>query len=137
VFFPAKTISDFHCKIAITIAIENYSGKNGIRFSFLDRAVNFLEKRSVNFMNIGSWLNSLLAGVVAYEQTPHDTFSQVIEKFCPGGNLRIGSPMADPEACDQDAADLCPVQIINITNNSRDRSAPQIGVITSRQWKQE
>ncbi|HNX18436.1 MAG TPA: ferredoxin [Methanoregula sp.] len=49
-----------------------------------------------------------------FEQNPDDTFSQVIEKFRLDGKIGEGQPPADFEPCTQDAADLCPVQIIRI-----------------------
>ncbi|AGB03740.1 ferredoxin [Methanoregula formicica] len=49
-----------------------------------------------------------------FEQNPDDTFSQVVEKYRLGGNPGTGTPLSDLEACAQDAADLCPVQIITI-----------------------
>jgi ferredoxin len=49
-----------------------------------------------------------------FEQNTDDTFSQVIEKYRLDGNIGAGTPSADLEACAQDAADLCPVQIISI-----------------------
>ncbi|OPY36607.1 MAG: Ferredoxin [Methanoregula sp. PtaU1.Bin051] len=52
-----------------------------------------------------------------FEQNPDDTFSQVIEKFRLDGKMGEGQPPADLEPCAQDAADLCPVQIITIDNS--------------------
>jgi hypothetical protein len=40
---------DFHGKIAIMIAIENRSKKNGIRFLFFDRSAFFLKKTIRDF----------------------------------------------------------------------------------------
>jgi ferredoxin len=51
-----------------------------------------------------------------FEQNPDDTFSQVIENFRLDGNIGTGTPPSDLEACAQDAADLCPVQIITIAD---------------------
>jgi ferredoxin len=52
-----------------------------------------------------------------FAQNPDDTFSQVIEKFRLDGNIGTGTPPADLEPCAQDAANLCPVQIITITDS--------------------
>ena len=52
-----------------------------------------------------------------FEQNPDDTFSQVIEKYRLDEKIGEGRPPADLEACAQDAADLCPVQIISITDS--------------------
>ncbi|MDD4137865.1 MAG: ferredoxin [Methanoregula sp.] len=51
-----------------------------------------------------------------FEQNPDDTFSQVIEKFRLDGKIGEGQPSTELEPCAQDAADLCPVQIISIDN---------------------
>jgi ferredoxin len=51
-----------------------------------------------------------------FEQNPDDTFSQVVEKYQLDGKIGEGRPPADLEPCAQDAADLCPVQIITIDN---------------------
>jgi len=52
-----------------------------------------------------------------FEQNPDDTFSQVIEKFRLDGNVGTGKLSADCEACAQEAADLCPVQIITVADS--------------------
>jgi len=52
-----------------------------------------------------------------FEQSPDDTFSQVIEKYRLDGKIGEGTPPADLEACARDAADLCPVQIISIRDS--------------------
>lgn len=49
-----------------------------------------------------------------FEQSPDDSFSQVIEEFRIGGNIGAGMPIHDDEACVRDAADSCPVTIIKI-----------------------
>jgi ferredoxin len=49
-----------------------------------------------------------------FEQDPDDSFSRIIEKFRVNGNIAEGTVPADLEACAQEAADLCPVQIISI-----------------------
>ena len=49
-----------------------------------------------------------------FEQNPDDTFSQVVEKYRLDGKIGEGLLPADLEPCAQDAADLCPVQIITI-----------------------
>lgn len=60
---PAR---DFPCKIAITIAIENRSGKITIRFSFFDRSAFFPEKTLRDFfVKNGSRLKQPLAGAGA------------------------------------------------------------------------
>jgi ferredoxin len=51
-----------------------------------------------------------------FEQNPDDTFSQVAETFRLDGKIGEGRPPADLEPCTQDAADLCPMQIITIDN---------------------
>jgi len=50
-----------------------------------------------------------------FEQNPDDSFSQVIEKYRSDGNIAEGIPVGESEACIQEAADSCPVQIISIT----------------------
>ena len=50
----------------------------------------------------------------SFEQNPDDTFSQVVEKYRLDGKIGEGLLPADLEPCAQDAADLCPVQIITI-----------------------
>ena len=58
--------SGFLFFIAMTIAIENRSGKNGIRFSFFDRSAFFPEKTHPDFSKkIGSRLEFLPKGAVA------------------------------------------------------------------------
>jgi len=60
-----RQVRDFLFKITIMIAIENYSGKNGIRFSFFDRVAFFLRKTLCDFfVKTGSRLNCLPAGEV-------------------------------------------------------------------------
>lgn len=49
-----------------------------------------------------------------FEENPDDTFSQIVGKFRLEGRITTGQPPADLESCAQDAADLCPVQIITI-----------------------
>ena len=49
-----------------------------------------------------------------FEQSPDDSFSQVIEEFRTGGDKGSGMPAKDDEACCRDAADLCPVTIIHV-----------------------
>ena len=51
---------------------------------------------------------------VFFEQNADDSFSQVIEEFRIGGNLGVGTPPADDEACVREAADVCPVTIIHV-----------------------
>ena len=50
-----------------------------------------------------------------FEEDPEDHFSRVIEKFRTGSTIVEGSIPEDLEGCVRDAADLCPVQIILIT----------------------
>ena len=52
-----------------------------------------------------------------FEQSPDDTFSQVIEKYRLDGKIGEGTPPAGLEGCTRDAADLCPVQIISISDS--------------------
>jgi ferredoxin len=49
-----------------------------------------------------------------FEQDPDDSFSRIIEKYRIKGNIAEGTPTDDLAACAQEAADLCPVQIISI-----------------------
>lgn len=49
-----------------------------------------------------------------FEQDPDDSFSRIIEKYRVAGNIAEGIPADDLAACAQEAADLCPVQIIAI-----------------------
>jgi ferredoxin len=49
-----------------------------------------------------------------FEQDPDDSFSRVIETFRINGDKSQGTTQPEAEACVQDAADLCPVQIIRI-----------------------
>jgi ferredoxin len=49
-----------------------------------------------------------------FEQDPDDSFSRIIEKLRVNGNIAEGTVPEDLEACAQEAADLCPVQIISI-----------------------
>lgn len=51
-----------------------------------------------------------------FEQDPDDLFSRVIEQFRLDSNPAEGTPEAGMEACARDAADLCPVQIISISD---------------------
>ncbi len=50
-----------------------------------------------------------------FEQDPDDSFSRIIEKYRIDDNIGEGIPTEDLAACAQDAADLCPVQIISIS----------------------
>jgi len=43
-----------------------------------------------------------------------DSFSQIIEKFRIDGNIAEGVPDPELEECAQDAADACPIAIIEI-----------------------
>ncbi len=51
-----------------------------------------------------------------FEQDPADSFSRIIGKYRAGENIAEGVPPADMESCARDAADLCPVQIISISD---------------------
>ena len=60
-------------------------------------------------------LRLLLGGLPGFLRAdPDDTFSQVVEKYRLDGKIGEGLLPADLEPCAQDAADLCPVQIITI-----------------------
>ena len=50
-----------------------------------------------------------------FEQDPDDSFSRVIKEFQAGDNVAEGKPPEDLQSCARDAADLCPVQIISIS----------------------
>lgn len=52
-----------------------------------------------------------------FEQDPADSFSRVREPFRSGSDIATGIPPAEIEACAREAADLCPVQIIRITES--------------------
>ncbi|MFH0968861.1 MAG: ferredoxin [Methanobacteriota archaeon] len=49
-----------------------------------------------------------------FEENPDDSFSQIVEKFRINGNIAEGIPDPKLEECAQDAADACPVAIIEI-----------------------
>jgi len=49
-----------------------------------------------------------------FEQDPDDSFSRIIEKYRINGNIAEGTPTDDLSSCAQEAADLCPIQIISI-----------------------
>ncbi len=49
-----------------------------------------------------------------FEQDPDDSFSRIIEKYRINGNIAEGTPSDDLTAWAQEAAELCPVQIISI-----------------------
>lgn len=49
-------------------------------------------------------------------ENPDDSFSQINEKFRSNGNIAEGTPSGDLEECTRDAAELCPVQIISISD---------------------
>jgi ferredoxin len=51
-----------------------------------------------------------------FEEDPDDSFSRVIEQYRTGGNPAQGTPPVEMESCARDAADLCPVQIIVISD---------------------
>lgn len=49
-----------------------------------------------------------------FEQSPDDSFSQIIEEFRLNGEIARGETPQDLNDCVLDAADLCPVQIIQV-----------------------
>lgn len=51
-----------------------------------------------------------------FEEDPDDHFSRIIGKFRVGGSKTEGSVPDDLEDCVKEAADLCPVQIITVTD---------------------
>jgi len=51
-----------------------------------------------------------------FEENPDDSFSQINEKFRNNGNIAEGTPSAELEGCTRDAVELCPVQIISISD---------------------
>jgi len=50
-----------------------------------------------------------------FEEDPGDHFSRVIGKFRLDGSLSEGAVPDEMEDCVKEAADLCPVQIITVT----------------------
>jgi ferredoxin len=50
-----------------------------------------------------------------FELSPEDNFSQVIEQYRIDGDLSSGTVPPDLEEEIQEAADLCPVQIIHLS----------------------
>jgi len=51
-----------------------------------------------------------------FEQDPDDSFSRIIEKYRIDGSTAEGTPPEDLESCAREASDLCPVQIITISD---------------------
>jgi ferredoxin len=51
-----------------------------------------------------------------FEQDPDDSFSRIIEKYRISGNIAEGMPSEDLTSCAQESSDLCPVQIISISD---------------------
>jgi len=49
-----------------------------------------------------------------FEESPDDSFSMVRVEFRGGKNINIGYAPDDLAGCVQEAADLCPVQIIHV-----------------------
>jgi ferredoxin len=49
-----------------------------------------------------------------FEENPDDTFSMICEKFRVGKKINRGEFPDDLATCVQEAADLCPVQIIHV-----------------------
>jgi ferredoxin len=47
-----------------------------------------------------------------FEENPDDSFSMIKEKFRIDNKINTGNAPADLAGCVQEAADLCPVQII-------------------------
>jgi ferredoxin len=50
-----------------------------------------------------------------FELSPEDNFSEVIEQYRVDGDLSSGTAPPNLEEKIQEAADLCPVQIINLS----------------------
>ena len=51
-----------------------------------------------------------------FEENPDNSFSQITGKFRSNGNIAEGTPSGELEECARDAAELCPVQIISISD---------------------
>jgi ferredoxin len=49
-----------------------------------------------------------------FEENPDDSFSMVKEQFRKGKEINVGEAPEDLAVCVQQAADLCPVQIIQV-----------------------
>jgi len=49
-----------------------------------------------------------------FEQDPDDSLSRICEQYRSGDDIGTGIPPPELEACAQDAADLCPAQVIAI-----------------------
>jgi ferredoxin len=49
-----------------------------------------------------------------FEESPVDSFSMIKEKFRKEKSINIGDAPEDLAGCVQEAADLCPVQIIRV-----------------------
>mgnify|MGYP001243313757 CR=1 FL=1 len=52
-----------------------------------------------------------------FEQDAGDSFSRITEKYRTDGDIARATPPESLEGCAQDAAELCPVQIIGITGD--------------------
>jgi len=50
-----------------------------------------------------------------FEQDPDDSFSRIREPYRSDGDIATGIPHASLDTCAQEAANLCPVQVIGIT----------------------
>lgn len=50
-----------------------------------------------------------------FEQDPEDSFSRIREPYRSDSDIAMGISPESLDACAQDAADLCPVQVIGIT----------------------
>jgi ferredoxin len=49
-----------------------------------------------------------------FEENPDDSFSMIKEQFRIEKSIRVGEAPEDLAGCVQEAADLCPVQIIRV-----------------------
>ncbi len=49
-----------------------------------------------------------------FEQSPDDSFSQIVEKYRLNGNIAEGKPPAEQEECVTRAAELCCAEVIGI-----------------------
>jgi ferredoxin len=51
-----------------------------------------------------------------FEEDPGNSSSRVVEQYRLNGNPAEGTPTDDLEPCARDAADLCPVSVIGISD---------------------
>jgi ferredoxin len=49
-----------------------------------------------------------------FEESPDDQFSRIVEPYRVGGDVARGEVPDTLERCAQDAADTCPVEIIDV-----------------------